>query len=169
MKKFILILSIILFAGCAGLEPMPQSEMDFHRVVEAKGLKKDQLFDGTKMWIAETFRSAKAVIEYEDKEKGTIIGNGIIKYPCSGFNCVAKGDWKVLFTMKVDVKEDRFRLSFTNLKLKWPPTVNSLGAQRGYEGRINSRGDFETIKPALLKIGDDLLAFFKKDSKDSDW
>ncbi len=163
--------SITLFlAGCAGLQPVTDADRTFQRVVQAQGYSEEQIFNGTKIWIAENFNSAKAVLEYENKNAGTIIGNGIIPYPCSGLGCIAKADWKVPFTMRVDIKDQKFRLTFSNIRLSWPPSYSStLGAQPGHDGPVQNQGDIDTIKPKLLKFGDQLLASFNKDRKKSDW
>jgi len=86
-------------------------EMNHEFVVDFPGLQKQQIFDGTLKWIAKNFRSAKAVIEYQDKESGSIIGNGIVP-----FN--AEGAWvggNLSFTMKVDTKDEKARIRFINL------------------------------------------------------
>ena len=82
--KLIFGIIFLFLTGCAGLQPITDSDRTFERVVEAPGYSKEQIFNGTKIWIAENFKSAKAVLEYENKDTGTIIGNGIISYPCSG-------------------------------------------------------------------------------------
>ena len=80
--------------GCAGMQPVAETDRTFERVVEAPGYSKDQIYNSTKIWVAENFRSAKSVIELDSKEDGIIIGNGVIQYPCSGMECMANSDWK---------------------------------------------------------------------------
>lgn len=172
IKPLVLIFTIIplLTSGCAGLQPIADSERTFERVVEAPGHTKEQIFNGTKIWIAENFKSAKAVLEFENKEDGTLIGNGIIPYPCSGLECVAKSDWKAPFTMRVDIKDQKFRLTFSNLNLSWPASYNStFGAQPAHDGPIASQSDLDAIKPELLKLGDQLLLSLGKEKNKSNW
>jgi len=71
--KQILIMIFVFLAGCAGLQPIADADRTFERIVEAPGYSKEQIFNGTKIWIAENFKSAKAVLEYENKDAGTII------------------------------------------------------------------------------------------------
>src|SRR5271169_7225778 len=125
--KLILGMIPLFLAGCAGLQPIADTDRTFERVVEAPSYSKEQIFDGTKIWISENFKSAKAVLEYENKNDGTIIGNGIINYPCSGIECMGTGDWKVPFTMRVDIKDKKFRLTFSNLSLTYPPAQGRAG------------------------------------------
>ncbi|MCP3943533.1 MAG: DUF4468 domain-containing protein [Desulfobacteraceae bacterium] len=169
IKQFFLFISLFL-VGCAGLQPVTDTNRIFQRVIQAPGYSKEQIFNGTKIWIAENFNSAKAVIEYENKDDWTIIGNGIIPYPCTGFDCVAKMNWKVPFTMRVDIKDQKFRLTFSNIHLSWPPSYNAtFGAQPGYNGPVRTQGDLDAIKPKFLKFGDALLASFKTNRQKSDW
>jgi len=139
------------------------------QVFEAPGYSKEQIFSSTKIWIAENFRSSKSVLEYENKDSGTIIGNGIIPYPCSGLGCMVQGDWKVPFTMRVDIKDQKFRLTFTNLRLSWPADNSKYGVRTAYDGPIGRQGAFDAISPVLLKFGDDIIASFGKDTIKSDW
>ena len=169
MKLIFCMISLFL-AGCAGLQPVADADRTFERVVEAPGYSKEQIFNGTKIWIAENFKSAKAVLEYENKDAGTLIGNGIISYPCSGLECIAKADWRVPFTMRVDIKDQKFRLTFSNLHLSWPASYNrTYGAQPGHDGPIRNQSDLDAVRPVLLKFGDQLLTSFGKDKGKSNW
>lgn len=140
------------------------------QVYEAPDYTKEQIYAATKMWIAENFKSAKAVIEYENKDEGTIIGNGIIRYPCGGaFSCIAKADWTVPFTMRVESKDGRFRLTFTNIHLAWPARYSSGIATSAHDGPINQRSDLDRIRPELLKLGERLQASMGKAQASDDW
>lgn len=168
--KLIFFMIFLFLTGCAGLQPITDADRTFERVVEAPGCSKEQIFNGTKIWIAENFKSAKAVLEYENKDMGTIIGNGIIPYPCSGLDCIAKADWMVHFTMRVDIKDQKFRLTFSNLHLSWPPSYNrTFGAQPGHDGPISTQGDLDAVRPKLLRFGDQILSSLGKDKRKSDW
>jgi hypothetical protein len=165
MKKVIL-LACVLLVGCASAAVMRErAEYTFERVFEAPGYSKDRIFEGSRIWIAENFRSAKAVIEHENRESGTIIGNGVIPYPCSGFGCIGQGDWKVFFTMRVDIKDQRFRLTFSNLRLSWP----TVPGRPSYDGPFGSESSLNDAKNALLLFGDQMLASFTRDKKKDDW
>jgi hypothetical protein len=156
MKRILLgTLALLLFVyGCASMQPVKEEDKTFSQVFDAPGNSKDKLYDQIKIWIAQTFVSAKAVVEYENKEAGTIVGNGIIKYPCGGLDCIAKGDWKVPFNMKVDVKDDKFKLTFSNLGLSWPAKRDSLGFHEAFNGPLTQQGDYDKARPKLLGFGD---------------
>lgn len=154
--NILLLLAMIMLAGCAGLAPVDKSQLTFDRIVEAPGMTKDQIYDGTRMWIAENFRSAKAVLEYENKEAGTLIGNGSMQYPCAGLDCLAKNDWVTHFTMRVDIKDGKFKVSFSNLRITWPAKYVYGSAQQAGDIQVNTQGDLGAIKPKLLAFGDEI-------------
>lgn len=58
---------VALLAGCAGMQPVTEADRTFEGSFEAPGATKDQIYNATKVWIAENFRSAKAVIEYDNQ------------------------------------------------------------------------------------------------------
>jgi len=136
------------------------------KILDAPGYSKEQIFDGAKIWISENFRSAKAVLEYENKETGTIIGNGIIPYPCQGWKCVGTGDWKVSFTMRVDIKDQKFRLTFSNLRLSWPSVPGRPATSNEPIGRESS---FNVVKDKLSDFGNQMLNSFKKEKSNDNW
>ena len=166
----ILILSLAILASCAGMEKAPESELTIQKVFEVPSFSEDQIYNQIKIWVAQNFQSAKAVIEHDDKQGGTLIGNGIIKYPCKGLGCVAKGDWKVHFTMRVDVKNEKFRLTFMNLFLSWPSSYNrTFGYQKGKEVPVWQQGDVNAIRPELLKFGDQIAISLKSSKQKDNW
>jgi len=173
MRSKVIIFFIIAALGGTSLiamaEPVDESERKFERIVELPGFSKDQIFDATRIWIAENFKSAKAVIEYENKEAGTIIGNGIIPYPASGgpLKQVTFANWKVPFTMKVDIKDQRFRLTFSNIELDTPGSPQfGLPPSRS---PVRRKVDLDRIRPELLKFGDQISAAIRAGKLKSDW
>ncbi|WP_213604899.1 DUF4468 domain-containing protein [Pseudoxanthomonas japonensis] len=157
-----------LAASPAKLAELNQS---IEQVFDTPGYDKAQIYDAAKVWIAENFRSAKAVMEYDNKEEGTLIGNGLIPYPCKGaFDCLAKPDWKVRFTMRVDTKDGRFRLTFSNIGLVWPAAVYNGVASRANDGSpLNSQKDRDKISVALLDFGPQIQAALGKAKSDENW
>ncbi|MFC1505193.1 DUF4468 domain-containing protein [Thermodesulfobacteriota bacterium] len=169
MKKLLFALLVILLVfGC--VQQVKQEDLKIQKVYDVPGFKKDHIYSQTKIWIAENFKSAKAVIEHDDKDSGVLIGNGIIPYPCKGMECIAKGDWKVPFKMRVDVKDNKFRLTFTNLMLSIPSSYNStFGYQKGSDNPIWQQSDLDAIKPVLLGFGGQITASLSGATKDKDW
>lgn len=146
-------------SGCAGLEPINPEEKTFSEVYEAPGLTEKRIFEGTKVWIAENFRSARSVIDHENAADGLIISKGSIPYPCShALQCAAIGDWSVNFTMRSDIKDGRFRLTFSNLEIAMPQRVE-----------LWQRKDLEAVKPKLLAFGTEIAKSVSADQRKKDF
>lgn len=156
----------IALAGCVSMQEIKEDQKTFSTVTEVPGVTGDRIYANTKMWIAETFRSAKAVIEYDSAAEGTLIGGGGIAYPCQGVECMAKHDWSALFTMRIDVKDGKFRATFSNIRIAWPASGGMPAAERP----IWAQGDLDSIKPALLALPGQLAVRIKsgQDAK-KDW
>jgi hypothetical protein len=145
MKKHRLAVSmqLFLFLLCGCMPTLiPPDSTTVQKVIEVPGIPKDIIYERSRIWIAKTFRSSKAVIEYENKETGVIIGNGVIHYTLTaGFS---SAEVPVRFTMKEDIKDGRIRITFDNL----------------YEGTLEMpvkyRQSMDRIRPKLLSLADSL-------------
>jgi hypothetical protein len=124
MSRWLAVPFVATLSGCAGMQQARESDLTITRVIQAPGYTQAQIYASTKIWIAQNFNSAKAVIELDDKDRGQIIGNGILPYPCSAMDCLAKGDWKVHVTIRVDMKDQRFKITFDNLRISWPASAS---------------------------------------------
>lgn len=170
MKTLAVVALVGVLAGCENMQPIQESSKTFDRVVEAPGFTKDQLYNGSKMWIAESFKSAKDVIEHHSKEDGVIIGNGVIPYPCTGMECSGRDRTKVPFTMKVETKDNRFRLTFSNIKIDSPEVSNGgFLIVPAMTMPMNNQGELDAIKPVLLHFGDEILASMSNNKANSNW
>lgn len=119
----ILGITILNFSGCITM-PDAKTISDnaykgYSEVVELNGLNQSQAFDASKMWMAKVFTSANNVIQYADKENGTIIGKGNFSLKCppdvKGMNCIAYTSTRAEFTLKIEVKDQKARLTFSEI------------------------------------------------------
>ena len=165
MNRWLAALFVATFSGCAGMQQARESDLTITRVVQAPDYTKAQIYAATKIWIAQNFNSAKAVIELDDKDRGQVIGNGILPYPCSSMDCLTKGGWKVRVTMRVDMKDGRFKITFSNLRLIFPPSSTGPGS----EHPVTTQGALDDIRPMLLKIGPAILKSVEEEEGEEDW
>lgn len=171
--KFLMIASVIALTGCAAMQPVSEADKTIEQITEAPNFTKDQIFTGSKIWIAENFKSAKAVIEYENKEEGVIIGNGSTSYPCSGMECLQAGaatDWKLNFTMRIDAKDNKFRTTFSNLSIYKPSTYNQYsGFNKGGDDSYIAQGALPAIKAKLEGYSVRIKDSLQKNNAKKDW
>jgi hypothetical protein len=159
VHHFILsVLVMFCMIGCASLQPIPESDRTFSRVIDAEGFTKDQIFDSSRYWIEANLFEAKDMIEYEDKPSGTIISNGIISYPDPiNFYTIAGYKKHIIFKMRIDSQNDKFKTIFSNIKITH---LNNNGEFS--EDPLSFRGDLDVVKTELLKFGDEILASMKR-------
>lgn len=118
MKTLSFLIVALLLTGCAIPTYQPAKETSIENIIDVPGLGKDQIYNASKIWIAENFRSAKAVIEVDDKAAGLIIGNGQAAYACTGSLMCTVG-YSIRFTMRIDIKDQKFKATYSNLALTY--------------------------------------------------
>lgn len=167
MCRLLTTLLIFVLTGCVGAMPAQKADMSYQKVVELPNQSKDQIYEKSKQWIASTFKSAKAVIEYENKLDGTIIGNGSIDRPATSINPMASG--QVRFLMREDIKEGKVRLTFENLVVYAAPSYNSmLGVTPGGEYPL-LEADVIPVREKFDAISADLAKYILGSAKADNW
>jgi restriction endonuclease Mrr len=103
MKKLLFVILLILFvSGCS--KKIYDYHLDYYVTVD--NMNADRIYEGTKRWMAMNFVSSKAVIEYDNVEEGTLIGNGVY----SKYSMIYGGKCYVGFKIRIDVKDEKFRM-----------------------------------------------------------
>ncbi|MCB9230782.1 MAG: DUF4468 domain-containing protein [Bacteroidia bacterium] len=120
MKQTIFSILIILapfyaFSQLKGVD-IPVNEetkkVTYSEVIQVESQTKENLFIAALDWATRTFNSGDAAIEYEDKSSGTIAGKGRIPVELKGW--AASMTNFVRFYFKIEVKDGRFRYTFTD-------------------------------------------------------
>jgi len=114
-----MLISATVAVGCVSLTPEELRKKPFVYVYDVT-LKKDLLFNKSLEWLAISYKSAKAVIELQDKPAGKIIGRG------NSSVYYRLDDRKFSYLIQIDVKDNRARIMFSQLE--------AIGATYG-EGR----------------------------------
>jgi hypothetical protein len=73
--------SITVLTGCVtspDMEAAKQPLGSIVSVVNVPGVKKDALYSSSKIWVAKAFTDSNSVIQYADKEEGSIVGKGML-------------------------------------------------------------------------------------------
>lgn len=114
MKTTLVILissACLIFSGCMSQQSVTKERThEFTR--ELPNHPKTEVYERVVKWIANNSQSARAVPEYQDKEAGSIVSNGNTEIrPESPWVNMPMG-----FTMSVDVRNEKMRIRFTNLR-----------------------------------------------------
>ena len=158
MKKLISFLLVLLVSiSVLFAKKIKPDEVKYQEIVELPGLDADFLFEKAKQSLVNQFKSAKDVIQYADKEQGKIMGRGWTKvtYALSPVNT-----W---FTITIDVKNEKLRITFTDMRLPdiW---TNKDDSTLMYES-IQIEKFSVQAKKVVESIKNDILS----STEDEDW
>ena len=163
MKKLILILMVgNFFMGCMPPKlavPLTKEQMS-HQIIFDTDKSNDEVFDVSLEWMAKTFVSSKAVIEYKDKPSGKIIGKGYITMITEVPGMSVPIEYH--FTLSIEVKENRFRLYFENFKTG-TQKVPMMGI---YQTEVKILND---LKVKLDELGNSLNEYINSANERGDW
>ena len=107
--------------GCASAPQPLSSEKNIYQEVIEIQKPQNELFISSMKWMTDAFTSAKAVIEYQDKEEGIIIGKGTAQVGIHD----GSGKSSVEFTIRLEVKDNRARVTFKDMSIAKATTSGS--------------------------------------------
>ena len=110
MKKIIFLLSILLVC-CA---PMELVQIDNVQKVFDIVNTKDELYIKANQWMVKTFNNAESVIQFSDKESGTITGKYMLKQTFTvdlNYQVIPNGG--IFAIINIDIKENKARITIT--------------------------------------------------------
>lgn len=120
MKKCLfLMLMMVSMSVMAQEEPI-----QFDEVVKAEGKSVPELYTTIKMWVATNYNSAQDVIQMDDAQNGILICKGAFEYDNGGGLMGYVLDGWVDYTLKVQVREGRYKVSVGNFVHKANPVKN---------------------------------------------
>jgi len=156
MSHSIICVLFVSILGCAGTyqKATPENKAPYQDTREVEG-SKDELFLRTRRWMAETFRSSKAVIELEDKENGQIIGNTSLSIK-GGLGITIYFD----MTIVIDIKDGKIRLTAKNFE-------ESVPGLPGF--KTDNALQWQDLKGKIRVMFDDLLYFIQENRKNDVW
>jgi hypothetical protein len=90
-----------------------QDPLLFSKVVNTDSVGISKLYENINDWFATNYKSAQNVIQMSDKESGTIIGKAITYYSYGKQIYLCYGG-EINYTIKVNVKDNRFKVELIN-------------------------------------------------------
>lgn len=173
MKKFA-IAGFIGFSlvGCATVPTADNPPMtEYQRIVEIPNVKQDLIYEGSRQWVAKSFKSANSVIQYQDKSTGSIIGKGNMPFTCTGWTCANGLPYSLDFTFKVDAKDNKARVSFSDLNIHQSAGYSALlGPVNESNRKVVTEEEKTKVKSVLDTTIDSLADDVKKTATvDKNW
>ncbi len=170
MKKILLIIAGLF---CITLT-FGQNNFEWEKV-DSVAKSKDEIYSITKMYIGEMWKSAKDVIQNDDKEGGIIMVKGL------NIQSKMSTTWKFAYTVKFMFKEKKYRIVIDNVNCEsaragaynWP----LLAVGETYPGygktSVSEKKYFDimtTLKEELQSIVDGYAKYLNNSKlKSSDW
>ncbi len=124
MKKLVLLLGFIPFFSINAQDEVlyklelplnDEKKIEFFEIIEVPGKTQSQLFSTAKQWIAENYKSAKDVIQLDDKEAGKLIVKGFGQYHTEQNRAYVGYYFDLWHTIKIFCKEGKVRFAITDL------------------------------------------------------
>ena len=123
---------------------------DTYSVVRTDSLNNPQKFLNAKQWLARTFADYKKAVEFEDEASGKIVVKSMLPVSKSmdDDNTNITYEPTLMFTLTIDVKPDKYRLKFDDMKVSVTRVERTpLGSKRsnmdytlsGYVGMFRER------------------------------
>jgi hypothetical protein len=118
MKKTILIalLAVLCLSAKAQTIQIPVIDgiYQYQEVVnlDSNIYKKGNLYNNSKLYFVDSYKSAKDVIQYDDKDQGKVIGKGFFSISTNQkYNLMFTGNikWDVYYTIEIFCKNGRYR------------------------------------------------------------
>ena len=159
MHYFICVLSVIAFASCASAPIAPIEDRSMQKVHDID-LTKNEIYDASLEWMAQTFFDSREVIELKDKENGKIIGKGMTSF--RGKTGWFSANTPCRFTLIVEAKDNKYRTTYTNFIGLWGENQSRLEP-------VSEKAYVDAVKAKLAVMDDDLYGYLKKSRSKTDW
>jgi len=152
MKKISMLVGLVAALFACGTAPatLQPEERVIQQVIEVDR-PRDELFDLAMEWVARAFRSAQAVIQYQDREAGKIVGKGNMTVTYVLFS------YPTYFTLTIETKDGRVRA-----------TVEDAYVLVDYENEVPIRKveQMKRFKPKVLDLFASLEAALRVEKAD---
>ena len=121
----IAVLALLVISSCASVgAPATEEESRAQQVFDFEEKDKGHLYDLSNRWFVESFGDATAVIEYSNKESGTIMGKYTYNTSMVGPLAMSVYDWMEV-TIQLELRDERARMTILNPRIRNNPTSAS--------------------------------------------
>jgi Domain of unknown function (DUF4468) with TBP-like fold len=112
----VLLCSLLMSSCMKHSTPLPPFEI--HKVIELKGIGKEEIYKRAKIWVAKNFVSAQDVIQYDESDHSDIIIKGNIAYDAPAFNPGTNYTGVFRLTFSISFKDGKYKYDITNVEHK---------------------------------------------------
>lgn len=158
MRKLLLVIVLVLTGCSGGLTPASDSERLIQLTDRLQKVSIDAFVNDASTWIEKHFTATQTPVKSVDHLTGSLVGQGRVDYPCSGINCLNRGDWDVSFDMHLSLEGDTVVVTFNQINLISP----SSSGQPGMIAPIWSKRDMDAVRPELISLYRRLVQYLNR-------
>ena len=103
INKGIALVAVLFVTGCAMEQYKP---VEIKNVVSIPSQNQKVIYNKTRQWFSQYFVSGKSVVDYENPDEGTIIGNGFANIGSDTFGII---QYNIKYNVRIDTKDGKFR------------------------------------------------------------
>lgn len=153
-----------------------KGEIEYQEVVALDSLSKEAIYNRAKRMFVTLFKDSRNVLELDDKESGSLIGNGNtdVYYHTGYLNVNAHATF--WFTIEIDIKDGRYRLTLNNFENEFAATQYTSRDRSSLEVMFPANEEpnkfSKNLKAADLMEIDSLMRRIKKmmaEKPSKDW
>jgi len=148
-----ILLSVLLTEKINGQNELPVKDGQVHYEIIDSSVTgaASELHSKARMWIANSFKDSKAVIQVDDKESNSLMGKGNF--------IVSEGlaTRLIQFSMKIDSKDNKYRAQIYNVKVGGTSGDNMRSAEW-----FNKKREHAKVKKKINDEMDLILASLKR-------
>lgn len=126
MKKLFLFILLGLF----GVTSQAQNTLPIEYKVSVDSTDKTTLFNGYNQWVAKNFNNSNNVVRLNDQVSGIVVIKFILNTKLGTYSTTH-------CTMEFNVKDNKYRLLFSDIYVESPKTSNSMAFNYTYQDLID--------------------------------
>ena len=137
--------------------PKVDNQYEYVEVVQMdSSYKKDQLYKNAKLFFTDEFKSAKDVIQYDDRGEGKVIGKGNFRAETASSVMLTpiSQRWTIHFTLEIYVKDGKYKYRLYGFEID---EVYTGGGAVTPSQKTLDQGWEETQKGMTRKMAKDLF------------
>lgn len=187
MKKLLLIVPLLVYTSSVLGQNRPwvlprdeNGKVYFSEVIQADSMNANQLYNNAKLWFSDVFKSAKDVIQVDDREAGRVVGKAWqdIYVKVLGMPNATK----LWFSLSIQVKDGRYKIEMYDMMYQQYPSQHDLNprpqaiefwfsAEAYYKSNGKARSINESYKEETEKAWEKIKTSLKAKmgKKNNDW
>lgn len=145
MKKLFLVFALLIIQSCGTVQNIKATDLSTTKIYENLNKSQSDLYVISNSWMIDTFKNAESVIQFSDKETGSIIGKYLLwgSVVHSGY---LSTDNRIFAKIDISLKDNRAKISIA-------PTadINIYGAGASVQFRTQINDIIESYNVAINK------------------